>query len=114
MSETCILDLDSFQKEKRYILIAREKIFIKKVPAMSTILYEQVIKEGAEMETLEDSKAIMEKAKRAVLIAINYGSEKEYTEEWLYERCEYSDLTKILGAIHAPLKKKAQAEIADS
>jgi hypothetical protein len=105
MGELCILDLDSCNGEKRYVKIDGEKIYIKKVPAMTTMLYDQVVQEGAKIESVEDSQNVMKKLARAVLIAINCGKEKKYDEEWLLERCEYKDLSAIIAALHEPLKK---------
>lgn len=105
MGEVCILDLDISQGEKRFIKIAGEKIYISKVPAMTTMLYDQIVTEGREIKTQEDAAKVMDKAARAVLITINYNREKKYTKEWLFERCEYAELTRIIAAMHEPLKK---------
>jgi hypothetical protein len=105
MGEICVLDLDLNHEQKKFIRIAGEKIYYKKVPVMTTILYEQTAIQGKEMKTQEDAKEVMEKAARAVLITLNYGRKEKLTEEWLYERCEYSDISKILSALHEPIKK---------
>jgi hypothetical protein len=107
MEEICVLDLDLNHKEKKYIKIAGEKIYYKKVPALTTILFEQSSLEGQEMETQEEAKGVMEKAARAILITLNFGRKEKLTAEWLYERCSYSELSRILSALHEPLKKKA-------
>lgn len=108
MGEICILDLDSNSGEKKYIMIDGEKIYYKKVPAMTTMLYDQVVNDGRNMQTVEDSFDIMKKLARAVLITLNYGRQEKLTEDWLLERCEHAELNRIIAALHEPLKKNIQ------
>lgn len=107
MSEVCMLDLDNHTNERRYIKIAGEKIDITKVPAMSTMLHDQVIRESQEMKTSEESQQVMEKSIKAILVTVNANNNDEkINREWLLEHCEYMDLVKILIALHGHIKKK--------
>lgn len=105
-----MLDLDSKRKDadKRFIKINGIEINITLIPALTSIMYDQIAESFQDLNSDKKAMDLFDKSAEAIMITITANGNEGITKEWLMSNCSFSELQQILIAIHADIKKKGK------